>query len=276
MVEMLDTLALKTPPLSRSGLILPALDENVWLVKREDQIEIAKLTLTDFKETGPAAVLIVEQGIAGTMAWVAEGIRAVLDYSFDQLKLGKVSVRADISQLSLVSALEDYGFVEKTRSQGGKKIRLVADRWDYLRALAETEMLEHLEDREWSFGFDSGRRRAGLCSYNDKRITVSKYLSLVHSIDDVMQTVKHEIAHALVGPKEGHGKKWLATAKRIGYRNETYTGQEIAKAYAPYRGLCPNGHEHFRYQKPKRLYSCHHCGSGFRKEYMIDWMARAS
>ncbi len=272
---MLDTLSLKTPSLSRSGLELLALEENIWLVRRDGFLEIAKLSLADFKETGPSAILVVDQRGTGTMAWVAEAIRAVLDYSFDVLKLGKVSVRADVSQLSLVAALEDYGFVQKSTSQGGKKLRLVADRWDYLRALAETEMLEHLEDREWSFGFDSGRRRAGLCSYNDKRITVSKYLALVHSIDDVMQTVKHEIAHALVGPKEGHGKKGLATAKRIGYRNETYTGQEIAKAYAPYRGLCPNGHEHFRYQRPKRLYSCHHCASGFRKEYLIDWMARA-
>lgn len=273
---MLDTLSLQTPSLSRSGLELLALEENIWLVRRDGFLEIAKLSLADFKETGPSAILVVDQRGTGTMAWVAEAIRAVLDYSFDVLKLGKVSVRADVSQLSLVAALEDYGFVQKSTSQGGKKLRLVADRWDYLHALAETEMLEHLEDREWSFGFDSGRRRAGLCSYNDKRITVSKYLALVHSIDDVMQTVKHEIAHALVGPKEGHGKKWLATAKRIGYRNETYTGQEIAKAYAPYRGLCPNGHEHFRYQRPKRLYSCHHCASGFRKEYLIDWMARAS
>jgi hypothetical protein len=91
-----------------------------------------------------------------------------------------------------------------------------------------------------------------------------------------MQTVLHEIAHALCGPKEGHGKKWLATAKRIGYRNDKYTGEEIAQVYAPYKGLCPNGHEHYRYQRPKRLYSCHHCASGFNKLYMIDWVARAS
>lgn len=276
MVEMLDYLTLKTPTLTRSGLELSALEENSWAVLKPEYGQIAEIALTDFKDTGPAALMVVKQQSTGSMAWISEAIRAVLDYSFDQLKLGKLSVRADLDQLSLIAALEDYGFVEKSRSQGGKKLRLVADRWDYLRALAETEMLEHLEDREWSFGFDSGRRRAGLCSYNNKKITVSKYLSLVHSIDDVMQTVKHEIAHALVGPKEGHGKKWLATAKRIGYRNETYTGQEIAKAYAPYRGLCPNGHEHFRYQRPKRLYSCHHCSSGFRKEYLIDWMARSS
>ena len=174
-----------------------------------------------------------------------------------------------------MAALEDFGFVEKARSDQGRKIRLQVDRWSYITAMATALMLEHIEDREWNFGFDSGRRRAGLCSYTDKKITVSKYLSLVHSIDDVRQTLLHEIAHAVCGPKEGHSKKWLASAKRIGYRNETYTGDEIAKEYAPYRGLCPNGHQHYRYQRPKRLYSCHHCAKGFNKAYLIDWFARS-
>jgi predicted SprT family Zn-dependent metalloprotease len=263
--------------LTRSGLALTCIGANYWEVRKSGDSElIAKIGLKDFKETGPAAFLEVEQHLTGSMAWIAEAMRAVMDYAFDELKLGKISVRASIEQLSLLAALEDYGFVEKSRSYEGKKIRLVADRWDYIRSLAETEMLERLEDRDWSFGFDSGRRRAGLCSYTDKRITVSKYLALVHSVDDVMQTVLHEIAHALCGPKEGHGKKWLATAKRIGYRNDKYTGEEIAQVYAPYKGLCPNGHEHYRYQRPKRLYSCHHCASGFNKLYMIDWVARAS
>ena len=263
--------------LTRSGLALSCVADSYWEVRKTGESElIAKIGLKDFKETGPSAFLEVEQHLLGSMAWIAEAIRAVMDYAFDELKLGKISVRASVEQLSLLAALEDYGFVEKSRSHEGKKIRLVADRWDYIRSLAETEMLEKLEDREWSFGFDSGRRRAGLCSYNDKKITVSKYLALVHSVDDVMQTVLHEIAHALCGPKEGHGKKWLATAKRIGYRNDKYTGEEIAQVYAPYKGLCPNGHEHYRYQRPKRLYSCHHCANGFNKLYMIDWVARAS
>jgi hypothetical protein len=84
------------------------------------------------------------------------------------------------------------------------------------------------------------------------------------------------MSHALCGPKEGHSKKWLATAKKIGYRNDKYTGQEIAAAYAPYKGLCPNGHEHFRYRKPSRLYSCQHCSNGYNSKYMIDWSARVN
>jgi RimJ/RimL family protein N-acetyltransferase len=274
---MITSITNPAKSITTASLELEAIGESLWAVRRVGSSElVAEMGFTDFKSQGPAATLVIGNSVQGSMAWIAEGIRVVLDYALDEFKLGKVSARVSVEQLSLLAALEDFGFVEKSRSEGGKKIRLVADRWDYLRALAETEMLERLDDREWSFGFDSGRRRAGMCSYNDKKITVSKYLVLVHSVDDVMQTVLHEIAHALCGPKEGHSKKWLATAKKLGYRNDKYTGQEIAATYAPYKGLCPNGHEHFRYRKPSRLYSCQHCSNGYNSRYMIDWMARAS
>ena len=249
--------------------------EHDWLVCKLDQTTaFARMGFKVSPQAKTNAYLELRQLEPGTMAWVAEALVSVLDYGFDQLKLTKVTVRVKLDQISHLSALEDLGFVEKSRSNGGSVIRLVANRYDYIAALAQSMMLEHIEDREWSFGFDSGRRRAGLCSYNDKKITVSKYLSLVHKIDDVRQTVLHEIAHAICGPKEGHGKKWLATAKSIGYRNETYTGDEIAKEFAPYSGVCPNGHQHYRYQRPKRLYSCHICHRGFDKRYMIDCVVR--
>jgi predicted SprT family Zn-dependent metalloprotease len=266
-----------SPQTEGTGLVFSQVEANCWKVYKEtDQSLIGTVSLGEFTEKGPGAFLVVEQDALGSMAWLAEAIRSVLDYAFDQLKLTRVSIRARVDQFSLLAALEDLGFVEKAKLDSGKKVRLVCDRWDYIQALADSLMLEHLEDRQWSFGFDNGRRRAGLCSYSDKKITVSKYLSLVHDIDDVKQTILHEIAHALSGPKAGHGKKWLATAKKIGYRNETYTGEEIAEAYAPYQGLCPNGHKHYRYQKPKRLYSCNLCGSGFNQKYMIDWAVRSN
>jgi len=266
-----------TPPSEGAGLVFSQVEANSWQVYKEsDNTLVGAVGLGEFTEKGPGAFLVVEQASLGSMAWLAEAIHSVLDYAFDQLKLTRVSTRVRLDQFSLLAALEDLGFVEKAPLASGKKVRMVCDRWDYIQALAETLMLEHLDDRQWSFGFDNGRRRAGLCSYTDKKITVSKYLSLVHDIDDVKQTILHEIAHALVGPKEAHGKKWLATAKKIGYRNETYTGEEIAEAYAPYQGLCPYGHKHYRYQKPKRLYSCHHCSVKFNNKYLIDWEARSN
>ena len=265
-----------SPKSEGTGLVFDALGEFSWTIRKVDSFSpLGQLTLEGFTTKGAAAFLKVQQDQPGTISWFAEAIRLTLDFAFDELKLTRVSVRAKLEQLSLIAALEDLGFVEKSRTDQGKRLRLQVDRWSYIAALAESMMLEHIEDRSWTFGFDNGRRRAGLCSYTDKKITVSKYLSLVHTIDDVKQTIIHEIAHALSGPKEGHGKKWLATAKKLGYRNETYTGEEIAKKYAPYHGICPNGHQHYRYQKPKLLYSCHICAKGFNRQYMIDWFARS-
>ena len=56
--------------------------------------------------------------------------------------------------------------------------------------------------------------------------------------------------------------KWLATAKSIGYRAERFTGTEIAREVAPWRGQCPVGHEHYRYRKPTRPLSCGVCSPG--------------
>jgi len=257
------------------ALLFESVDEHVWSVRKLGESEaFARLGLK-LTTNSTNAYLQIDQLREGTMAWVAEGLVATLNYGFDVLKLSKIAARVRVQQISHLAALDDLGFIEKSRSNEGSVIRLAANRYDYIAAMAQSLMLEHIEDRQWSFGFDNGRRRAGLCSYTDKKITVSKYLSLVHSIDDVRQTVLHEIAHAICGPKEGHSKKWLATAKNIGYRNETYTGEEIAKEFAPYTGLCPNGHRHYRYQRPKRLYSCHICHKGFDKRYMIDWVIRS-
>ena len=264
-------------PTSQTGkLEFRRMGELSWEVQYSpDSLVIGNLSYQEFASSRNSAFLKIDQAKLGSLAWLVEAVNTALDFGFDQLKLVKISTRIQPSQLSIMAALEDFGFVEKARSAGGSKIRMQATRYDYIAAMAQSLMLEHIEDREWSFGFDNGRRRAGLCSYTDKKITVSKYLSLVHSIDDVRQTVLHEIAHALCGPKEGHSKKWLATAKKIGYRNETYTGDEIAKEFAPYRGVCPSGHQHYRYQRPKRLYSCHLCAKGFNKAYLIDWFARS-
>lgn len=271
------TLDPKLSPASPTGkLEFSQVGEFKWEIRflPESQI-IGEICFQEFASNQKSAFLSVKQFEIGSFSWLAEAISNTIDFGFDVMKLSKISARIHRDQFSLLAALDDFGFIEKSRAAAGSKIRVQASRYDYIAAMAQSLMLEHLEDRDWSFGFDNGRRRAGLCSYTDKKITVSKYLSLVHSIDDVRQTMLHEIAHALCGPKEGHSKKWLATAKKIGYRNETYTGDEIAKEFAPYRGLCPSGHQHYRYQKPKRLYSCHLCAKGFNKAYLIDWFARS-
>src|SRR3954471_23173893 len=72
-------------------------------------------------------------------------------------------------------------------------------------------------DRSWSFAFDNAKRRAGLCNYTEKRISVSRYLAARWSMEDIEQVLLHEVAHALAGHRAAHGPRWLMTARRLGY-----------------------------------------------------------
>ena len=58
----------------------------------------------------------------------------------------------------------------------------------------------------YSFGFDRAIRRAGLCNYSQKRITISRHLVEAGDMAVVEQVLLHEIAHALCGQAAGHGK----------------------------------------------------------------------
>ena len=67
-----------------------------------------------------------------------------------------------------------------------------------MRVWADALIARHLDD-SWSFGFDNAKRRAGLCDYTRKRISVSRYLAARYDDDTNHQTLLHEVAHAIAG-----------------------------------------------------------------------------
>ena len=84
-----------------------------------------------------------------------------------------------------------------------------------LEALAERELLKH-GLHEWSFGWAKTKRRQGACSYRSKRIEIAEYYATHNPPEKVLDTLLHEIAHALAGPKARHGPVWKAVAKKLG------------------------------------------------------------
>ena len=62
-------------------------------------------------------------------------------------------------------------------------------------------------------------RFLGLCSYKDKCIILSAHHIDIHPDPDVINTIRHEIAHALVGPYHGHDEVWVAKAREVGCDN---------------------------------------------------------
>ena len=130
-------------------------------------------------------------------------------------------------------------------------------------------------DRGWSFAFDNAKTRAGLCNYTDKRISVSKYLAARYEDDEIHQVLLHEVAHAIAGTRAGHGPKWKAVAKELGYEGKRLHDGEIAGELAPWVGTCPAGHLHYRYRKPARALSCGQCSKRFSPANAIRWEQRA-
>ncbi len=111
--------------------------------------------------------------------------------------------------------------------------------------LARALMREHALDN-WTFAFDHARRRFGACNYTKRRISLSRPLVLLNGIDEVRDTVLHEIAHALCPPDEGHGPRWRATCARIGARPR--------RCYSDDRVVSPP-------RRPARfLFGCTRCG----------------
>jgi len=132
----------------------------------------------------------------------------------------------------------------------------------------------HLNPAEWSFAFDNAKKRAGLCDYGKKRITMSRYLAARWEDDEVHQTLLHEVAHAMAGVGAGHGPAWRSVAASIGYVGDrTHTG-ETAVELAPWVGTCPAGHVHYRHRKPTRALSCAKCSRSFSRAHLISWQRR--
>ena len=143
-----------------------------------------------------------------------------------------------------------------------------------VRLWADSLIRLHLDPAVWSFGFDNAKRRAGLCNFNTKRITVSRYLAARYDDDDVHQILLHEVAHALAGPRAGHGPSWRRTAEELGYVGSRLHHGETADELAPWVGSCPNGHTLYRYRKPRHVTSCGVCSRSFDDRFKIDWQHR--
>src|SRR3954467_710800 len=108
-----------------------------------------------------------------------------------------------------------------------------------LKATAAQELKKHgLHD--WTFGLSKAKRRLGVCKYRAKRIEVAEYYALNSPEESVLDTLRHEIAHAIAGPAARHGPKWKAVAVRLGAtpRSCETSGQAVVHP-GDWQATCP-------------------------------------
>jgi len=119
---------------------------------------------------------------------------------------------------------------------------------------AQTLLKKHgLADEGWTFKISTTKRRMGACDYNSKQIEVSAYF-LNSPQEELTDVLLHEIAHALVGPKNGHNYVWKAKCREIGANpSRTYeTVKVVNTAQYNYVLRCPRCKREWKRYRLKR------------------------
>ena len=118
----------------------------------------------------------------------------------------------------------------------------------------------------WTFRFDNARRRFGSCRYGSKLITLSRPLVYLNDVEQVRDTILHEIAHALA-PGAQHGPRWRAACLKVGaIPKRCYTEEAVRsppRAAPRFKfgcGKCDWWVD--RRRRPTRKYACAKCGGG--------------
>jgi predicted SprT family Zn-dependent metalloprotease len=126
-----------------------------------------------------------------------------------------------------------------------------------LKILSETAAALFAEHRlaEWTFGLAPSKRRLGVCKYRRKRIEISGYYARHNPDAAVLDTLLHEIAHALAGPAAKHGPAWRAIAARIGATPRACDDSpDTVVEPGDWRTTCPScDRTHHRYKRPRSL-----------------------
>ena len=96
-----------------------------------------------------------------------------------------------------------------------------------LRTIAHEEMIKWgLSQDGWIFKFNNALSCAGMCYDVDKEIRISGPICDIKSLDFMLDTVRHEIAHAKAGNEHSHDAVWLDWAKKVGCTDLSVTYQE--------------------------------------------------
>lgn len=113
----------------------------------------------------------------------------------------------------------------------------------------------------WKFRFNKRKTAMGLCVYQRQTIELSAYFVSRNPTEEILDTLLHEIAHALVGPEHGHDEVWKQKCIAIGARPLRCGDAKMPEG--SWQASCRQcGKSYHRHRKPKRMqgWFCRKCG----------------
>jgi predicted SprT family Zn-dependent metalloprotease len=102
----------------------------------------------------------------------------------------------------------------------------------------------------WIFQWNQRKRSNGTCWHHTSTIELSKPSTAARSEDGVLNTIMHEIAHALVGPGHGHDAVWQRKAIELGCDGRTCSiVPDNERALGAYFCTCPDCGKQFQFYR---------------------------
>ena len=139
--------------------------------------------------------------------------------------------------------------------------------------LASEKLTEHgLHD--WNVMYDDARSRFGCCMYHKRLVTLSRALVEINDEGQVMDTILHEIAHALVGPGHGHDRVWKDKAIEIGCNGKRCYSFDVTLPAGGYHATCRRCNTHYARQRRVSRWQKHYCTKCYREgvKMYIDYV----
>lgn len=120
--------------------------------------------------------------------------------------------------------------------------------------------------QSWDIKLDRCCSRAGLCNFTHKYLSFSVYLAANKSIPLLkkINTILHEIAHALVGCEHGHNKVWQKKAIEIGSDGYEHHNMIFVHPTVIYQCPCRELTLYF-FRATSKIRLCRECGQGAQR-----------
>lgn len=131
----------------------------------------------------------------------------------------------------------------------------------------------------WKFRFSGAKRQFGVCCYKKLTIKISRLLTQNNTEEAFTDTLLHEIAHAIVGPGEGHNHVWQQKAIEIGCNGKRcYDTITVTQPKGMITLECPNCKktvERYRTSKNMHTLACGKCckqynNGHYDKKYIME------